>query len=572
MKGGILKQKHRKPIPIGVEFYKKFIDHDYYYIDKTMLIHDLLAKKNEVVLFTRPRRFGKTLALSMLRTFFEKEILPDGTIPDASIYFKGKKIMDTGEEYTKHLGQYPVIFMTLKSARQPDYEMAYAMLAGEVSREFERHRYVLEGGCLLSSQKERYQALMERKAAPSEYALSLRFLSECLEQYHQKKTIILLDEYDVPLENASFCGFYEKMISFIRSLFESALKTNPSLEFAVVTGCLRISRESIFTGLNHFDVVSVLDDNYAEYFGFVQQEVEEMLADYGISEKTEEVREWYDGYLFGHTEVYNPWSVIKYVKDIVYHNTIYPKPYWANTSSNSIVRELIEKADDSARRELEQLVAGETLEKPVHEDITYADIYRSQENLWNFLFFTGYLKAVDRRFECDTIQLVLKIPNREILYIYNHTILEWYQEKIKAADFSDFYRAIVNGCTGEMESFLKKQLRDSISFLDSAENFYHGFLLGLLGGLQDYEKLSNREGGEGRYDLVLKPYDEQQPAVIFELKRVRRFTEMEQMCRQALQQIEERHYDAELLDEGYPVILKYGICFCKKSCMVRMKE
>lgn len=561
-----------RPIPIGVEFYKEMIEKGYYYIDKTLLIRDILMQKNKATLFTRPRRFGKTLTQSMLCTFFEKEILPDGTVLDNSHYFHGKKIMDAGEAYTCHMGQYPVIFLSLKSAKQPDYGMAYEMLTGEIVREFQRHRYVLEKDALLQVQKEQYLAVLEQKASPAVYACALQFLSECLEQFHKKKTVILLDEYDVPLEHAYANGFYGQMADFIRSLFESALKTNQSLEFAVITGCLRISRESIFTGLNNLKVVSVLDESYAEYFGFVQQEIDAMLAYYGMTERREEVKEWYNGYLFGNTEVYNPWSMVNYVYDIRYQNTRFPKPYWANTSSNSMIRELVERADDSVKQELEKLSGGGIIEKPVHEEITYADIYKSQDNLWNFLFFTGYLKSVERRFALDTVWLSLKVPNREVLFIYNHTISEWFQQKIGAADFSGLYRAVLTGSAEDFEMLLKQYLRESISFMDSAENFYHGFLSGLFGGLCGYEKLSNREGGEGRYDILLKPYDEQQPAVILQLKRVQRFTQMEAMCHKALLQIEERHYDAELLEEGYPVILKYGICFCKKSCMVKIEK
>ncbi len=564
--------KRKRPIPIGVEFYKQMIEDGYYYIDKTLLIRDILEQKSMVTLFTRPRRFGKTLAQSMLKTFFEKEVLPDGTTADNSVYFQGKKIMETGEEYTKHMGQYPVIFLSLKSAKQPTYEMAYKVLNQSISKEFIRHSYILDSEALLPVQKARFNLFMEEKAEPSDYATSLQFLSECLEQYHEQKTIILLDEYDVPLENAHFNGFYDEMVSFIRSLFESALKTNGSLKFAVITGCLRISRESIFTGLNNLDIVSILNENYAEYFGFTQNEVDTFLNAYGIAKRNNEVKSWYDGYLFGNTDVYNPWSVINYVKDIVYHNTEFPKPYWSNTSSNSIVRELIENADDNTRQELEELIAGGIIEKPVHEDITYADIYKSQDNLWNFLFFTGYLKAVNKRFEDDIIYLVLKIPNREIRSVYRNKITEWFNSRIKTADFSGLYKAIISGDTKTFEDYLREQLHGSISFMDSAENFYHGFLLGILTGLQGYEKLSNRESGEGRYDIVLKPYDERQPAIILELKRVQKFTEMEGMCREALQQIEDKHYDAGLLDEGYMVIKKYGICFCKKSCTVMIKE
>ena len=563
--------KPAKPIPIGVEFYKEMINKGYYYIDKTLLIRDILSNGSKVTLFTRPRRFGKTLAQSMLCTFFEKEILPDGTAADNSAYFQGKKIMDAGGQYLEHMGQYPVIFMSLKSAKQPTFEMAYKSLCDEIIKEYKRHMYVLKSNTVTEADKKIYNSVLERDADNITYAKSIAYLSECLEKYHNKKTIILLDEYDVPLENAYFSGFYDKMVSFIRSLFESALKTSQSLEFAVVTGCLRISRESIFTGLNNLDVISILDENYAEYFGFVQEETNQMFEYYNMSQKLGEAREWYNGYLFGNTEVYNPWSIINYVKDIIYKNTDYPKPYWSNTSSNSIVKELIEMADNNTRREIEGLVAGGTLEKPVHEDITYGDIYRTQDNLWNFLFFTGYLKATGRRFENDTIYLALKIPDREIRYIYSNTITEWFNARIKVTDFSGLYNAVVNGNTSVFEDFLKKHLRESISYMDSAENFYHGFLLGLLSGMEDYEKLSNRESGNGRYDIVLKPYDEKQPAIILELKCVQKFNEMGDMCDRALKQIDDNHYDEGLLDEGYMFIKKYGICFCKKSCMVKLQ-
>ncbi len=561
-----------KPIPIGVEFYKQMISEEYYYIDKTLLIRDLLVQKNTVTLFTRPRRFGKTLAQSMLKTFFEKEILPDGTVADNSVYFQGKKIMEAGEEYTKHIGQYPVIFLSLKSAKQPTYEMAYKILQQNIAKEFIRHSYILNSEALLPVQKICFNSFIEQKAEPSDYATSIQFLSECLEKYHKQKVIILVDEYDVPLENAYFNGFYDEMVSFMRSFFESALKTNESLKFAIVTGCLRISRESIFTGLNNLKIVSVLDESYAEYFGFTQNEADSFLEYYGITQRRDELKNWYDGYLFGNTEVYNPWSVINYIYDIVHKNTEFPKPYWSNTSSNSIVHELIENADDNTKKELEGLVAGGTIEKPVHEDITYADIYKSQDNLWNFLFFTGYLKTVGKKFIGRQIYLLMTIPNEEIMYIYENNIQEWFNNRIKTSDFSGLYNSIISGDTKAFENYLREQLHGSISFMDSAENFYHGFLLGLLGGLQGYEKLSNRESGEGRYDIVLKPYDERQPAIILELKRVQRFTEMEGMCQEALQQIEDKHYDVGLLDEGYMVIKKYGICFCKKSCMVMIKE
>ena len=460
----------------------------------------------------------------------------------------------------------------MKSAKQPNFEMAYHRILTDIVSEFERHAYLLEGNILTLAQKKLYNTILERTAGIADYTFSLKFLSDCLGKYHHRKTIILIDEYDVPLENAYFKGFYRQMVDFMRSLLESALKTNDSLQFAVITGCLRISRESIFTGLNNLKINSVLDESYSEFFGFMQDEIDSLLSFYGIGQKKEEIKEWYNGYLFGGTEVYNPWSILNYVDDIVSHNTEFPKPYWSNTSSNSIIHELVVKADSSTVQEIERLLAGKAIEKPVHEDITYEDIYQSEDNLWNFLFFTGYLKAIRKRFESRTIFLEMEIPNEEVMYIYENTIQDWFQQKTKVLDLSGLYHSILSGDTETAENLLKQQLRESISFMDSAEKFYHGFLLGLLGGLQDYRKKSNLESGNGRYDIILIPYDEQQPAVILELKRAKKFTEMENLCQEALKQIDEKNYADALIEEGYPLILKYGICFCKKSCMVKLSE
>lgn len=362
------------------------------------------------------------------------------------------------------------------------------------------------------------------------------------------------------------------MIDFIRSLFESALKTNECLEFAVITGCLRISRESIFPGLNNLKIISILDESFAEYFGFTQSEVNAVLDYYEISDREEEVKQWYDGYLFGQTEVYNPWSVINYVDDIISQNTQFPKPYWSNTSSNSIVRELVDEADDTVKTELENLIAGGSVEKPVHEAITYGEIHKSQDNLWNFLFFTGYLKAVSRRFAVNTLYLTLELPNEEIRYIYQNTIREWFEDRQKGCDAVSFYEGMRTGNCEKIEEFINDQLLGSISYHDSAENFYHGYLLGIIGGIGGYRINSNREQGNGRPDLVLEPHNPRQPAMIIEIKRAQKFSQMEALCDKALEQIVEQDYAAELLDEGYQKIFKYGFCFCKKSCMVKFSQ
>jgi hypothetical protein len=447
--------------------------------------------------------------------------------------------------------------------------MAYACIKADIIREYDRHRYVLEGSYLTDAQKKKYNDIIEEKVSEADYATSLKFLSECLAKYHGKNTIILIDEYDVPLENSYFEGFYDKMITFIRSLFESAVKTNDSLEFAVITGCLRISKESIFTGLNNLQVNSLLTVDYAEYFGFVQEEVDLMLEYYQLESKKEELKSWYDGYKFGNTEVYNPWSVINYVRTAESLITAFPKPYWSNTSSNSIVRELIERADSNAKKDIEKLIAGGTLEVAVHEDITYDDIYSSQDNLWNFLFFTGYLKKVSERFEDRNIYLTVCIPNEEILYVYENLIVEWFDKKVKKADFTGFYTALLNQECEAMEKFINAQLSGSISFHDSAESFYHGYMVGILGGIEGYMLESNREKGLGRPDIVLTPADPRKSVIIIELKRALKFTQMEEKCDEALAQIEEKQYAMPYLDEGYAGAVYYGICFCKKFSQVK---
>ena len=559
-------ERMKKPLPIGIDDFKKLRDNDFYYTDKTLFIKELLDKRSEVSLFTRPRRFGKTLELSMLKYFFESVHVPDGCSDDNSSLFKGLKIMDAGERYTRHLGQYPVICISLKSARQPDFEKAFIMLKRQIADEFRRHKYVTDS--LEESDKLRYNLIMNETDEDAQYLDALAFLSRILNEYHKRKVIILMDEYDVPLENAYFKGFYDKMTDFIRSLFESALKTNPNLEFAVITGCLRISKESIFTGLNNLEIISIMNTNYAEYFGFTQEEVESMLSYYGIEEKKEEAKKWYDGYFFGNTEVYNPWSVINYVKAASADHGAFPKPYWANTSSNSIVRELVERADSSVKQEMEELIAGGTIEKPVHEDITYDEVYKTEDNLWNFLFFTGYLKKQSERFDGETIYLTLALPNTEVKLIYRNTILDWFNQNIKKKDFSALYRGILQRETDVLEREISKNLMETISFFDYKEDYYHGFLAGLLKMMDGYILKSNRESGLGRSDLLLLSPAYEGVAVIMELKITDSFAQLNDSARQALCQIKEKKYDAELKLEGYHTFIYYGISFFKKLCRV----
>ena len=563
--------KRKKVISIGMEDFKEIINKNGYFVDKTQMIQNLLDSNSKVTLFTRPRRFGKTLNLSMLRRFFEDERKPDGTAIDNSRLFDDLAISRCGEEYLQHQGQYPVIKLSLKSGKQPDFEMAYGSLKDEIIREFQRHSYILAGD-MPQRDRESFERILNEKAEDIQYAKGLQILSDCLAKYHGRKCIILIDEYDVPLENAWVCGFYDEMIGFIRSLFESALKTNDSLEFGVITGCLRISRESIFTGLNNLELNSVRGYGYGDAFGFTQQEVKDMLAYYDMDNNYEEVKQWYDGYQFDQAEIYNPWSILCYVKDHYTSPNALPAPYWKNTSSNSIVKELIEEGSEGIRGEIENLIAGEYLEKPIHEEVTYGDIHESEDNLWNFLYFTGYLTSCGQRYDGEATFVKLRIPNTEIRTIYKDTVLTWFDKKIKQTDLRPLIKAIESGDCEKMEDILCDQLMDTISFFDYSESYYHGFLAGLLKSAGGYRILSNRESGEGRTDLIMKESRFRGRAAIFEIKTAREFDQMETKCREALAQIEEKGYETELKKEGCREILKYGICFLKKGCIVMKAE
>ena len=567
------KQEKRKKISIGVEDFKEIIEKDGYFVDKTLMIKKLIESNVKVTLFTRPRRFGKTLNQFMIRRFFEDERTEKGEKIDNGGLFDGLAITQCGEEILSHQQQYPVIFLTLKSAKQPTYEMAYGALADEIYNEFMRHRYVLQSDALLPIEKERYENLLNRRADEKEVAKAFAFLSECLFKYHGKNTIILIDEYDVPLENAYFRGFYDKMIDFIRSLFESALKTNPYLERSVITGCLRISKESIFTGLNNLKVDSVLRTEYGDSFGFTESEVEAMLAYYNLQEELPEVKRWYDGYLFNDIEIYNPWSIVNYVYDHDRKITQFALPYWSNSSSNSIIREMVGEADADAKHDLETLINGGTIEKQVHEDITYGDIHQTQDNLWNFLFFTGYLKKVGERKEGNNLKLEMKIPNIEIATIYENSISYWFEQRIKQTDRSPLVRALETGDCEAAEDFINRQLADTISYYDYAENFYHGFMAGLLVNIGGYLVRSNRESGNDRPDIVMQTVQIRKGRVILlELKIAGSIAEMEAACDRGLAQIEEQHYAEPFITEGYPEVKKYALSFCKKECMVKKAE
>ena len=553
-------------LPIGIENFKDMIQKNYYYVDKTLMIKELLEKGGYVNVFTRPRRFGKTLSISMLQYFFEN------TKKESAHIFEGLDIVKMGEVYLAHQNKYPVIKLSLKAAEGAGFEKAFALFKTEIAKEFERHNYLLKSDELTIVQRQLYESIIDKSAEQESFQDSLKFLSECLEKYYNQKAIILIDEYDVPLEKAYFRGYYDEMIEFVRSLFGSALKTNDALEFAVITGCLRVSKESIFTGVNNLNIVSILSDSFGEHFGFTEPEVEVMMADCDLEHKTDEMRDWYNGYLFGETVVYNPWSSIKYLYDVIYGKIYLPVPHWSNTSSNDIVRQLISVADDEAKEEIEWLIQGKTIIKPIYEDIVYADILKNMNSLWNFLYFTGYLRKVSKEQRGVHNYFELTIPNKEIQYIYERQISEWFDERVQETDMTSLYRAVLEQDIETFMDEISELLAESISFMDSYENFYHGFLTGVLRGIKGYVAKSNRESGNGRGDIFLRPRSIRKPAIIIEVKVADEARYLEKECEDALIQIVKKQYDAELIREGFTQIIKYGIAFYRKDCVIKVLE
>ena len=556
----------RLKLPIGIEYFEKMIVNNYYYVDKTLMIKELIDKGGEVNLFTRPRRFGKSLNISMLQHFF------DNLMADKSFVFDGLNISKEDDTYLSHQNKYPVIKLGLKDVESSDFDETMKMMAIEVYGEFDRHKYLLKSEQIDDGQKVVYKRLLNQEASMPELRNSLKFLSECLEKYYNQRVIILIDEYDVPLEKAHFAGYYSEMVKFMRGFFSSALKTNKSLHFAILTGCLRVSKESIFTGLNNLNIVSILNDGFGEYYGFTELEVTNMLEYYGLEKKRDEMRDWYNGYLFGETVVYNPWSSIKYLYDEIYNKMRFPVPHWSNTSSNSIIRDLISIADNTVKEEIESLIAGQTITKPIVEDIVYEDITKTMDNLWSFLFFTGYLKKISKTQIGVQNYLELAIPNKEILYIYKRQITEWFNERVKSTDLTPMYTAIFNGDTETFQHELTEILKSTISYFDSKEEFYHGFLAAVMYTMDDYTIKSNRESGNGRGDLLIRPISIRKPAIIIEVKVANEARDLVSKCDEALTQIENKKYDEELVREGYSNIIKYGIAFYRKDCEIKLYE
>ena len=553
----------RKPLPIGIEDFKEVIDSGYYFVDKTLMIKDLIVNKVKVGLFTRPRRFGKTLNMSMIQRFFEK------TDESNAYLFDGLKISEF-PECMQYQGQSPVISISLKSMKQATFEEAFAVFKDLIRAEILRHKSVLfQNDAIEKTDLDRLTRFIELKAEKSDYNTSLGFLSRLLASAYNKNVIILIDEYDVPLENAFYQGFYTDMVNLIRSVFESALKTNPSLDRAFLTGCLRVSKESIFTGLNNLDIFTIISPMFTDSFGFTPDEITDILKYYKLEDKANEIKEWYDGYLFSDTQIYNPWSTINHIKNLTV-NPNYPcKPYWSNTSSNEIVKRLIEESNDRTKNAIEELINGTPVKAQIHEDITYGTIDVNSEYIWSFLLFTGYLKVTAYETIGDETYYEMVIPNTEVKSIYKNTIRAWFEKKINADSRTDILEAILKADAEKLEDLLCTWMVNTISCFDEQENYYHGFVTGLVSGFNGYMVVSNRESGNGRFDLVVKQRSKWNYAAILEFKIVDKYNQMTKACEDALKQIKEKNYEASLRDEQYENIAKLGVCFCQKRCRVK---
>lgn len=555
-------------LPAGIEDFKEIRKRGYYYVDKSKLIEQLVEIGGKVTLFTRPRRFGKTLNMSMLRSFFE-------TGADASL-FDGLYISGNKELCDEYMGKYPVIFLSLKDVDGLKYENAKYRIMELIGREAERYSFLGDSDRLSENEKEQYKAviaLQDGKYSMDENVLisSLRLLSHLLFQHYGEKTVILIDEYDVPLDKAFQNGYYQEMVSLIRGLFGMALKTNDSLQFAVLTGCLRISKESIFTGLNNFKVLSILDSRFDEQFGFTDQEVQKILDDYELSSHFEETKEWYDGYRFGNADIYCPWDVINYVEQLRYDPAAVPQDFWSNSSGNAMVRRFIDMADVSTKNEIERLIAGESIEKDVTPELTYDELDKSIENLWSVLFTTGYLTHKGRT-ESGKYRLV--IPNREVRNLFVKKIREWFSDVSRkdGQTLEELCDAFVNKNVEKIEQIFGDYLWNTISIRDTAvakekkENFYHGILLGLLGYKSNWLIKSNAESGIGYSDILVE-VPTNRTGIVIELKYAEG-GDMDAACEEAMRQIEEKGYVAKLKQDGMRNFIRYGIACFKKDCRV----
>ncbi len=547
-----------KSLPIGVSDFK-LATTGYYYVDKTLMIRDFLDKKPMVSLFTRPRRFGKTLNMDMLRVFFEK------TNKDTSVYFKDKQIWQCGDYYTKHQGQYPVIFLTFKDVKSMTWEETFQKIRRLISLEFIRHNELETSSVLTAYEKEQYHLLAGDSGDEVDCQMGLQLLSLLLHKHYGRECIIIIDEYDTPIQQGHTCNFYPEIVNFMRNFFSGGLKDNPHLAFGFLTGILRVAKESIFSGMNNLKTYSILDDGYSSYFGFTEKEVKDMLRYYGKDDKYNELSEWYDGYRFGNTEIFNPWSVINYISD-----NCFPKAFWQSTGSNEIIGEIIQTATPEITKDLYKLLCGEKIAAYIDTGVIYPEVQNNPYSIYSFLLVAGYLKVAniypqsDGNFMCD-----VAIPNKEITFVYEKEVLNRTNQNSLAISIS---QAIFSKDTQKLQALLEDFMVKSISSIDGAnEGFYHGMMLGLCAILGNRYKIrSNRESGLGRFDIQLMPLAKGMPGFIFEFKHTKdEHTDLSALADSALQQIETKKYDTELRDNGVNSIIRIGIAFRGKSAVVR---
>lgn len=547
-----------KSLPIGVSDFK-LATTGYYYVDKTLMIRDFLDKKPMVSLFTRPRRFGKTLNMDMLRVFFEK------TNEDTSVYFKDKQIWQCGDYYTKHQGQYPVIFLTFKDVKSITWEETFQKIRRLISLEFIRHNELETSSVLTSYEKEQYHLLAGDSGDEVDCQMGLQLLSLLLHKHYGRECIIIIDEYDTPIQQGHTCNFYPEIVNFMRNFFSGGLKDNPHLAFGFLTGILRVAKESIFSGMNNLKTYSILDDGYSSYFGFTEKEVKDMLRYYGKDDKYNELSEWYDGYRFGNTEIFNPWSVINYISD-----NCFPKAFWQSTGSNEIIGEIIQTATPEITKDLYKLLCSEKIATYIDTGVIYPEVQNNPYSIYSFLLVAGYLKVAniypqsDGNFMCD-----VAIPNKEITFVYEKEVLNRTNQNSLAISIS---QAIFSKDTQKLQALLEDFMVKSISSIDGAnEGFYHGMMLGLCAILGNRYKIrSNRESGLGRFDIQLMPLTKGMPGFIFEFKHTKdEHTDLSALADSALQQIEAKKYDTELRDNGVNSIISIGIAFRGKSAVVR---
>lgn len=547
-----------KSLPIGVSDFK-LATTGYYYVDKTLMIRDFLDKKPMVSLFTRPRRFGKTLNMDMLRVFFEK------TNEDTSVYFKDKQIWQCGDYYTKHQGQYPVIFLTFKDVKSMTWEETFQKIRRLISLEFIRHNELETSSVLTAYEKEQYHLLAKDSGDEVDCQMGLQLLSLLLHKHYGRECIIIIDEYDTPIQQGHTCNFYPEIVNFMRNFFSGGLKDNPHLAFGFLTGILRVAKESIFSGMNNLKTYSILDDGYSSYFGFTEKEVKDMLRYYGKDDKYNELSEWYDGYRFGNTEIFNPWSVINYISD-----NCFPKAFWQSTGSNEIIGEIIQAATPEITKGLYKLLCGEKIAAYIDTGVIYPEVQNNPYSIYSFLLVAGYLKVAniypqsDGNFMCD-----VAIPNKEITFVYEKEVLNRTNQNSLAISIS---QAIFSKDTQKLQALLEDFMVKSISSIDGAnEGFYHGMMLGLCAILGNRYKIrSNRESGLGRFDIQLMPLTKGMPGFIFEFKHTKdEHTDLSALADSALQQIEAKKYDTELRDNGVNSIISFGIAFRGKSAVVR---